>query len=78
MADDPRRASLQAHVEAIARRSAVETERLVTGMLRRWWPGAGERIEPAAAEWVRRWGPARGGAQPLTCGCAQGACLVCN
>jgi hypothetical protein len=79
MAHDPRRASLRAHVEAIGRRSAGETDRLISALLGRWWPGgAHDRMEPAAAQWVRRWRPATGGTLPPACGCAHGVCGVCN
>jgi hypothetical protein len=66
-------------VEAIASRTAPETDRL-SSMLRTWcWPGGGtDRREPGALEWVRLWGPHRQNAQPLDCSCAVGRCFVCN
>jgi hypothetical protein len=49
-------------------------------MLHRSWPGGhGDVARPAAAEWVRRWTPARGTDVALAaCGCATGRCTVCN
>jgi len=78
MAGDPRRALVIAHIESVARRQAVEAERMVTTMLRRCWPGGEDRTEPGAREWVRRWRPARGGSTVPACTCPSGACLVCN
>jgi hypothetical protein len=71
--------SVPAMVEAIASRSAPETDRLAT-MLRSWcWPGDGsDRHVPAALDWVRRWGPNRQSAEPLACSCRAGRCAVCN
>ena len=48
-----------------------EIERLMPG-------GSADRTEPAALEWVRRWGPGRLTASPLDCSCEQGRCAVCN
>jgi hypothetical protein len=78
MADDPRHALVIAHIESVARRQAVEADRLVARMLRRWWPGGDDRTEPGAREWVRRWRPSRGGPAVPACTCAGGDCLVCN
>jgi hypothetical protein len=71
--------SVPAIVESIASRTAPETDRLAT-MLRAWcWPGGGsDRREPAALEWVRRWGPNPQSATPLDCSCAAGRCAFCN
>jgi hypothetical protein len=37
-----------------------------------------DHTQPAAREWVRRWGPARLGATLPGCSCAAGRCTVCN
>jgi hypothetical protein len=39
---------------------------------------ANDRHEPAAAEWVRRWRPARAAAPLPSCACAAGRCGICN
>jgi hypothetical protein len=80
MPHKPRRDDVAAHIAAVAKRSATETDRLVGALVRRTWPGtAADRRDPAAASWLRRWRPARtGGALPLACGCHAGACAVCN
>jgi hypothetical protein len=66
-------------VAAIAGRTEPETQRLAA-MLRSWcWPGGGnDRREPAAVEWLRRWGPSRQTETPLDCSCVRGRCFVCN
>ena len=40
--------------------------------------GATDRSEPAALDWVRRWGPAPLGTALPDCSCAAGRCTVCN
>ncbi|MEA2215066.1 MAG: hypothetical protein QOK19_627 [Solirubrobacteraceae bacterium] len=67
------------HVATIAGRSEPDTERLAS-MLRAWCcpADATDRRVPAAVEWLRRWGPARGTAEPLDCSCASGRCAFCN
>jgi uncharacterized protein YgbK (DUF1537 family) len=68
-----------AHIGAIASRSLRESDALMHDLARRSWPGgSADRSEPAALEWVRRWGPGRLTASPLDCSCAQGRCAVCN
>jgi uncharacterized protein YgbK (DUF1537 family) len=68
-----------AHIAALASRSLRDTDALMTDLARRSWPGgSADRSEPAALEWVRRWGPGRLTASPLDCSCAQGRCAVCN
>ena len=79
MAANPRHSLIVAHIEAVARRSADAAEALVATMLERAWPtGAGDRTEPLARLWVQRWRAAPGGPAAPACGCAHGACLVCN
>jgi hypothetical protein len=79
-ADDHRRDEVTAHIEAVAQRDVHETDRLVSTLLGRIWPaGPADRLNPTAAEWVRRWRPTRGGgALPPVCNCRGGACAVCN
>lgn len=68
-----------AHIESIYTRAEPETDRLVLAMLRGCWPGGtGDRTEAVALEWVRRWGPRRGGPIPSACRCTVGRCPVCN
>jgi hypothetical protein len=70
---------LRAHIESISSRTARDVEALTERLSGGSWPGGqGDRTDPAALAWLRRWrasGPA-----PLTplCGCAKGRCLVCN
>jgi hypothetical protein len=79
MEDRGRDPSIAEHIESISTRAESDTERLVSAMLRRCWPGGGgDRREPAALEWVRRWGPRRLGPVPSACSCAAGRCHVCN
>ena len=37
-----------------------------------------DHAQPAAREWVRRWGPTRVVMAPPACACATGRCAVCN
>ena len=69
---------MPAIVAAIAKRTAPETERLVTHLRAYCWPGGSDRREPGALEWVRRWGPTRLSAEPLDCSCVRGRCAFCN
>jgi hypothetical protein len=79
MPDDSRDTHIEAHIELISARADPDTERLVAAMLGRSWPGGfGDRSEPAALEWVRRWGPGRSMPTILVCSCAIGRCGVCN
>lgn len=78
MSDD-RRDHLATAIESIATRTHVETAQLVATLGRTCWPrGLGDRTEPPALEWVRRWGPSRLTAATLDCSCSQGRCAVCN
>jgi hypothetical protein len=71
--------SVPAIVESIEARSARESERLSARLRNHCWPGGhGDRSDPAALEWVRRWGPSRLTAEPLPCSCVRGRCAVCN
>lgn len=72
-------AQLAEHIESIATRTDADAERLVTALLHRAWPGgSADRTEPAALEWVRRWGPTRIAAAAVSCSCDAGHCAVCN
>jgi hypothetical protein len=44
----------------------------------RCWPGGADRTEPAALEWLRRWGPRAAQPLPLACECRAGRCELCN
>jgi hypothetical protein len=72
-------AHVAALIESLAKRSDFETSRLVALLRHHSWPGGhADRVEPAALEWVRRWGPSRLSAEPLDCSCRVGRCAVCN
>ena len=52
---------------------------LVSDLLARSWPGgAGDRTEPAAREWLRRWAPKSLPLHPPVCTCPAGRCGACN
>lgn len=83
MTDDPRRAAVPQHITDIAARSAEDGHRLAHALVKRCWPAGGDRAEPIASAWLRRWGPSRAMTMPgrttlPACGCAGGACVVCN
>jgi hypothetical protein len=78
MAPDPRRASVPEHITSIARRTDAEAHRLTRTLAARCWPGPGDRREPVAAGWLRRWGPSGNGAALRLCACDRGHCAVCN
>ena len=37
-----------------------------------------DTLRPAALTWLREWGPAGVAPKPPSCGCATGACQICN
>lgn len=81
MNDEPRTHFVAAVVEAIDERTPTQTDFIMAALVRGSWPGGiGDRLEPTALEWVRRWGPA--GVTPDysdDCSCVQGGrCAVCN
>lgn len=79
MADRPSDPLIAAHIESISSRTDPETRHLIAAILRPCWPGdSGDRSEPGALEWVRRWGPRRAGPVASACSCAVGRCRVCN
>jgi hypothetical protein len=66
-------------VESIESRDARATEQLSARLRNHSWPGGmGDRSDPTALDWVRRWGPSRLTAEPLPCSCVRGRCAVCN
>ena len=80
MHDQPRPAIVAAVVEAIDTRTTDQTAWMLWALVRGAWPGGpADRSNPAAAEWVRRWGPARlDRSQLADCSCEIGRCTVCN
>jgi hypothetical protein len=45
-------------VEAIDRRTRAQSDRLMGILTKPCWPsGHGDRLEPGAIEWVKKWGP---------------------
>jgi hypothetical protein len=79
MDDEPRKL-VAAVVGAIDERPRAQTDFIMAALIRGAWPGGiGDRLEPAALEWVRRWGPR--GEAPMAigdCSCMLGRCAVCN
>lgn len=63
---------------AAASRSAQETAALADGLADRAWPRGGDRRDPVAAEWLRRWSPARMPVGAAECACTTGRCGWCN
>jgi hypothetical protein len=80
MDDQPRPALVAAVVEKIDRRTSAQTALVMRALLAAGWPGGhDDRRDPAAVEWVRRWGPARAQRRFIDdCSCAGGRCAVCN
>ena len=80
MEDVPLTDLVAAAIDAIDERTDTQTDFIMAALVRSTWPGGiGDRLEPAAAEWVRRWGPA--GVTPQyveSCSCSDGRCGVCN
>ena len=67
------------HISSISARGESETDRLVSAMFGRCWPGGpDDRADRGALEWVRRWGPRRVAPLSYPCSCAAGRCRVCN
>ena len=69
----PDRSLIAALLASIA--TPEETSRLA---LQQWPGGLADRSEPAALEWVRRWGPSRLTADMPDCSCTHGRCAICN
>jgi hypothetical protein len=78
--DEPTTHLISAIVEAIDGRSDDQTNLITASLVRRAWPaGIGDRIEPAALDWVRRWGPNSVLPDYLEeCTCLGGRCIMCN
>jgi hypothetical protein len=72
--------AVAAIVGAIDERTASQTSFIMAALVRGVWPGGiGDRLEPGALEWVRRWGPNGTAPDYLgDCSCVHGSCLVCN
>ena len=66
------------HIRALAARSESDTDRLTAGLHARAWPGGGDRHDPIAREWLRRWAPRSMGPVAAGCACATGRCGICN
>ena len=80
MNDEPRTNLVAAVVEAIDERTDAQTSFIMAALVRSAWPGGiGDRLEPAALEWVRRWGPSTIAPEYFEdCSCLEGRCAVCN
>jgi len=53
-----RSAAVAACVDAIDARTTSQTNFIMAALVRGAWPGGiADRLETAALEWVRRWGP---------------------
>src|SRR3954470_13694641 len=79
MDEEPRRL-VAAIAQATDERPKAQTDSIMAALVRGAWPGGiGDRVEPAALDWVRRWGPAGVERDYLAdCSCVHGRCLVCN
>jgi hypothetical protein len=80
MHEEPRMDLVSAMVEAIDERTPAQDAFIVGALVRKAWPGGvGDRVEPVALEWIKRWGPARMAPEYLEdCSCLEGRCAVCN
>jgi hypothetical protein len=80
MNEDPRINLVSDLVDAIDERTPSQTDFIMAALVRGAWPGGiGDRLDPAALEWVKRWGP--DGVEPPCiedCSCVDGRCAVCN
>jgi len=65
-------------IQSAATRSAHDTAVLASALAGHCWPGGGDRRDPVATEWLRRWAPVRMPAQDVECACATGRCGSCN
>jgi hypothetical protein len=71
--DDP--TLVVAHVEAVTARTTDEVDRLAEALCARCWPaGLGDRLDPVAVEWIKRWSPTTLSAAKVRCSCADGRC----
>jgi hypothetical protein len=68
-----------AHIESISSRTHSDGQQLADVLHSRQWPGGGgDRTEPGAVDWLRRWRPSGPSPELLLCACASGRCLLCN
>jgi hypothetical protein len=75
--DDP--ALVAAHVHSVAVSGTGARDKLAQVLFERCWPGgAGDRLDPVAIEWVRRWRRTTLVAAQIDCSCAHGRCGICN
>jgi hypothetical protein len=65
-------------IQSAAGRTPEETAALVQKLAGGCWPRGGDRHDPVAAQWLRRWSPASMGAEAAGCSCAAGRCSICN
>lgn len=57
----------------------AQARRLIADIAGAYWPGgAGDRVDPVALDWLRRWRPATASAAIPTCSCPRGHCTICN
>jgi hypothetical protein len=79
MRDHRLRARAEAHIAAMARRTADDRDRLAEILRAGCRPGGrADRTEPAGRGWVREWGRACAHTVALECTCAQGRCALCS
>jgi hypothetical protein len=70
---------IRQQIKSTAARDARQTRRLMALIADACWPsGGGDRVDPVALDWLRRWGPSRSRAALPACSCARGRCALCN
>jgi hypothetical protein len=70
---------IRQQIQSTAARDTRQTRNLIALIAGACWPsGGGDRTDPVALDWLRRWGPARSRAALPVCSCARGHCAVCN
>jgi predicted RNA polymerase sigma factor len=65
-------------IKSVAERSAEDTAQLAAMLALGCWPRGGDRRDPVASEWLRRWSPAARHTVAPSCACAAGRCAWCN
>jgi hypothetical protein len=75
---DPDRARVPALIASAERDEPGGRDGLAHALHRWCWPGGGDRTEPVARGWVRRWGPNLLGEVAFDCTCTAGRCTLCN
>jgi hypothetical protein len=60
--------------------TSLDARAFSAGVRNACWPGDGDRHQPSAVEWVRRWRPERAAPanQLPICACSTGHCVICN